>query len=103
MAQQHGIKLRESDGPGTPYLFAIGVGLVASYNAEYTAINEAHWEGEQPVESNTLAELDAKYNCMEQCLTFTAEEKEEMLNELARCYLEWIASGCTNHLVEAQD
>ena len=26
-----------------------------------------------------------------------------MLNELARCYLEWIASGCTNHLIEGQD
>lgn len=41
MAQQHGSTLRASDDPGTPYLFAIGVGLVASYDAEYTAINEA--------------------------------------------------------------
>lgn len=73
MAQQYSITLRASDDPGTSYLFAIGVGLVASYHPEYTLVNEAHWEGKQPVEAKTLAELDAKYKCMEQGTTITAE------------------------------
>ncbi len=93
LAQQHGITLRALDEPGTPYLFAVGFGLVASYNAEYIVVNEAHWEGKQPVANKTRAELDARYKHMKQDRPYTTEKIEEILNKVAQYYLEWIASG----------
>lgn len=101
MAQQDSILLRPSDDPGTAYLFASGIGLVASFNDEYMKTIDTHWDGQPPVKSQTLAELSAEYKDMEPT-EYKSEEIDDLLNNIARNFIEWYA-GLPSEMKEKCD
>lgn len=90
-AQQTGVLLRPSDDPGTAYLFAVGIGLVASFNDEYMKTIDTGWDGQPPVDSKTLAELTANYKDMEPP-EYKSEEIEDLMNSIADNFLKWYFS-----------
>lgn len=88
-AQRYSITLRPFDDSGTSYLFADEVGLVASFNLEYTEKNEAGWQHLRKVETETLNELDAKYKVTKTNDPYSEYETEELLNSVAAGFLSW--------------